>query len=355
MHPKIGKVVVAMSGGTDSSVAAAVLRKQGVDLVGVTLHLYDAEGANKVGRCCAPEDRDDARRVCDDLGIPHFVLDEREAFRSDVIEPFMTSYLDGQTPAPCVKCNSHVKLNKLVALADSFGATHVATGHYARIQYDAQGEPRLFAGRDASKDQSYFLFGAPRSILSRMLFPLGDLTKDETRAIGRELHVHNADKPDSQELCFVPDGDIGGFIDRNRGRGQPGKILDESGEVLAEHDGVHRFTVGQRKGLGLGGGPTRYVLRILPDSADVIVGDADGLISKHLRAAGVYWASTPRSEPFEGQIRVRHRHTPAPARIIPTATGFEAEFHEGQRAITPGQAAVVYCGEEVVAGGTITP
>ena len=349
----VGRVVVAMSGGTDSSVAAAMLHARGVDIVGVTMHLIDAAEDQKIGRCCAPEDRDDARRVCDALGIPHYVVDEREAFLSHVIEPFVHAYSDGRTPAPCVKCNQHVKLNKLVALADAFGATHVATGHYARLETGTDGRPRLFQGRDEEKDQSYFLFGAPPHVLSRMLFPLGEITKDEVREIGRTLHVHNADKPDSQELCFVPDGNIGGFVERNVSTTKPGYFRDATGQVVGEHGGVHQFTVGQRKGLGLSGGPARYVLRIVPESGDVVVGDADGLLGTSLSASDVSWTAGRPTDAFDGAIRIRHRHRPADARIIPTESGFRAEFASPQRAITPGQAAVVYRGDEVVAGGFI--
>lgn len=351
---RVGRVVVAMSGGADSSVAAAMLQARGVEVVGVTLHLWDAEGAQKIGRCCAPEDREDARRVCDHLGIPHYVVDERALFRERVVDPFIAAYAAGTTPAPCVECNQHVKLGRLVALADVFGATHVATGHYARIIYDTDGRARLLRGRDVDKDQSYFLFGASSEALARLLFPLGDLTKDETRSIGRALAIPTADKPDSQELCFVPDGDIGAFIERATAAPAHGNIVDETGAVLGVHAGVHRFTVGQRRGLGLAGGaPPRYVLRIISDTNDVVVGPDSALGSTALRARGVAWVGARPAAPFEGEVRVRHRHTPAAALITPTADGFEAMFREPQRAVTPGQAAVVYRGEEVVAGGTI--
>jgi tRNA-specific 2-thiouridylase len=352
--PAVGRVVVAMSGGVDSSVAAALLHAQGLEVVGATLHLWDAEGASKVGRCCAPEDRDDARRVCDHLGIPHYVVDERELFRARVVDPFVAAYASGTTPAPCVACNQHVKLTRLVALADAFGATHVATGHYARIDYDSSGRPRLLRGRDGDKDQSYFLYGAPPSVLSRLLFPLGALTKDETRAEGRRLGVPNADKPDSQELCFVPDGDVGHFVEAQGAAPRTGRIIDESGAEVGRHTGIHRFTVGQRRGLGLAGGaPARYVLRIVKDTGDVVVGADDALAASTFRARDVAWTVEAPAAPFEALVRVRHRHTPAPARVTPTEAGFEACFHAPQRALTPGQAAVIYRGEEVVGGGTI--
>ena len=343
--------MVAMSGGVDSSVAAALLHEQGHEVVGVTLHLWDAAGEQQVGRCCAPEDREDARRTCDHLGVPHYVLDEREAFRRDVVEPFLDSYRAGETPIPCVECNRSVKLEHLAVLADRFGCGSVATGHYARTEPTAEGA-RLLRGEDVAKDQSYFLYGLSSSTLSRLIFPLGGMVKDQARAHGRRLGVPNADKGDSQELCFVPDGDIAGFVSRYRGPGRPGVLRTEAGEVLGEHQGVEAFTVGQRKGLGLGGGPLRYVLRIVGD--DVVVGPNAQLAGREVRAHKVSWLRTPPTDSFDARVRIRYRHDPAPARVEPTDDGFRALFHEPQRAITPGQAAVIYRGEEVLGGGTIT-
>ena len=354
-----GRVLVAMSGGVDSSVAAALLHEQGHDLVGVTLHLWDAEGAQKVGRCCAPEDREDARRACDAIGIPHFVIDERTAFREAVVDPFVEGYRRGVTPSPCVACNQHVKLGRLAQLADSFGCTQIATGHYARVERDPGGDAvTLRRGHDPSKDQSYFLYGVPRAILARMLFPLGGITKDATRAEGRRLGVPGWDKRDSQELCFVPDGDIGGFVDRAPGDGvRPGRVVDQAGRALGTHEGVHRFTVGQRKGLGLvapaEGGRPRYVLRIVPDTGDVVVGDGDALACGSLEAGKVEWTAAPPSDTFEADVQIRHHHRAMPARIELTALGFRASFLTPQRAVAPGQAAVVYVGDQVVGGGTI--
>jgi tRNA-specific 2-thiouridylase len=283
------------------------------------------------------------------------VIDERAAFRDEVVEPFVRAYLEGTTPSPCVHCNRGVKLGRLMALADALGCEHLATGHYARITHDTRGT-HLLRGADRDKDQSYFLFGLPESVRRRLIFPLGDLNKPEVRAEGRRLGVPNADKPDSQQLCFVPDGDVGGFVERNAPPGvvKAGVLREEDGRAVGTHGGVHRFTVGQRRGLGLaGGGDARYVLRILPESGDVVIGGEASLLSEGLRAREAVWSGAPPSGEVDAAVRVRYRHQPAAARVRATPDGFEARFLEPQRAVAPGQAAVVYVGEEVVAGGFI--
>jgi len=348
------RILVAMSGGVDSSLAAALLHEQGFEVLGVTLHLWDAEGGDKVGRCCAPEDRDDARRTCELLGVPHYVLDEREAFREHVVEPFVRTNLAGKTPIPCVACNQQVKLARLWQIAQSFGAERVATGHYARLRVNADGSADLLRGRDLSKDQSYFLFGVPQEILRRMVFPLGELHKPEAREAARRLGLPNWAKPDSQELCFVPDGNVRGFVERHGGRSEAGEIVDEAGAVLGRHPGIAGFTVGQRRGLNLPGSEPRYVLRVLHDTQQVVVGTADRLAAHELYAADVSWTSARPDAPFAAEVRIRSRHTPAAARIVPSATGFTAHFEAPQSAVAPGQAAVVYVGERVVGGGYIS-
>ncbi|HEY2736559.1 MAG TPA: tRNA 2-thiouridine(34) synthase MnmA [Polyangiales bacterium] len=347
------RVLVAMSGGVDSSLAAAMLHAQGHSVIGVTLHLWDAEGEDKVGRCCAPEDRDDARRTCELLGVPHYVLDERAAFRSHVVDPFIEINRAGKTPIPCVACNQQVKLGRLWEIAQSFGAERIATGHYARLQFSAEGRAELLRGRDLGKDQSYFLFGVPQRVLRQMIFPLGELHKDEARERARIFGLPNWAKPDSQELCFVPDGNVRGFIERHAGEQPPGEIVDEHGQVLGAHAGIAGFTIGQRRGLGVPGPAPRYVLRVVPETAQVVVGAADRLGRHELAAQDVSWTSLRPSEPFHGQVRIRSRHQPADALVTPTHAGFTARFALPQSAIAPGQAAVVYVDERVVAGGFI--
>lgn len=345
-----------MSGGVDSSVAAALLRERGHDVLGVTLHLWDAERGARVGRCCAPEDRDDARRTCEHLGIAHYVIDERAAFRENVVDPFVRDRLEGRTPLPCASCNGDVKLKRLAALARALGATHVATGHYARVAHAPDGHVSLLRGADLDKDQSYFLYGVSQDVLARLLLPLGEMTKTVVRAEGRRLGVPNWNKPDSQELCFVPDGDVHGFVARYGGAGaraRAGRVVDECGRVLTEHSGVEGFTIGQRRGLHTGGGVPRYVLHIVAERNEVVVGDDARLWQRSLRAEQVAWIEPRPASALLAGVRIRHGHGPAPARVTPVKDGFTAEFEQPQRAPACGQAAVLYDGDRVLGGGVI--
>lgn len=347
-------VLVAMSGGVDSSLAAALLHRQGYRVVGVTLHLWDAEGEDRVGRCCAPEDREDARRTCDFLGIPHYVMDERAAFRARVVDPFLDQNLAGKTPSPCVACNQQVKLSRLAELATQLDIARIATGHYARVERGSGAGPTLWMGKDRGKDQSYFLFGVAESLLARLEFPLGSLTKHEVRGLAREMGLPNWDKPDSQELCFVPDGDIHGFAARHRAEaGRSGPILDEVGRVLGTHRGLEGYTVGQRRGVGVAGAHARYVLKLIPEKNAIVLGPEERLGATELAAENAVWiGEEPRAE-FDAEVRIRYRHAPSPARVVPDAAGFHVRFETPQRAAAPGQAAVVYRGTQVLGGGFI--
>jgi tRNA-specific 2-thiouridylase len=349
------RVLVAMSGGVDSSLAAALLHEAGHEVVGVTLHLWDAQGEQQVGRCCAPEDREDARRTCDLLGVPHYVIDEREAFRSLVVEPFLDENLAGRTPIPCVRCNQQVKLARLWELAQTLGASRVATGHYARLEFAADGSARLLCGADLAKDQSYFLFGVAPALLGRLIFPLGDLTKEQTRGHARRLGLPNWNKPDSQELCFVPDRDVRGFIGRQRpDAARPGPLLDSEGRVVGQHEGIEGFTVGQRRGIGVSASRPQYVLRVIPSQNAVVIGPEEELLCSGLSASHVAWLSPPPAQAFEAQVRIRYHHQAAPAIVTATPDGFDLRFANPQRAVAPGQAAVIYQGSRVVGGGFIT-
>ncbi len=351
------RVVVAMSGGVDSSVAAALLREQGHDVVGVSMLLARTPATSvRAGQgCCSLEDFRDARRVAERLGIPYYVWNLADAFQSRVIEPFAAEYLRGRTPNPCLLCNRDLKFDELWRRAGALGAGAIATGHYARIARDAEtGRWRLLRARDAAKDQSYFLFSLSQAQLARTLFPVGDLSKDEVRDAARGLGLEVAEKPESQEICFVPNRDYAGFVERHAdpARIRGGTVVDEDGRPVARHGGIHRFTIGQRRGLGLGGGTVRYVTAIDAASATVRVGPKSTLATSGLVAEDVHWTG---ERVTHASVRLRHRHVPVPARIEPRgARAVAVWFDEPASAVTPGQAAVFYRGEEVVGGGWIS-
>jgi tRNA-specific 2-thiouridylase len=354
-----------MSGGVDSSVAAARLVDAGYDVVGVTLHLWDypddpdAKGGH--ARCCAPEDQHDAKRVADALGFPHYTFDRRELFRERVVNPFVDAYLSGDTPSPCTACNRGVKLGELFAIADRLGATQVATGHYARVvrgpTCEAESEWFVAEGVDASKDQSYFLYSLRSSDVARLLFPLGESTKGEVRDEALARRLPGAIKGESQELCFVGQGAHAytSFVEAEaKGRVRPGKIVDHEGRVIREHEGIHRFTVGQRKGLGVSVGRPVFVTRVDAATATVHLGGEDELLS---RSAIVDEAvlHDRRALPFRARVRVRYRHEGAMADVDRDgASGaLRLRFDAPVRAVTRGQVAVFYDGDRVVGGGRI--
>ncbi len=359
-----------MSGGVDSSTVAAMLRAEGHNVVGLTMQLWNQrrlagkEGMPESvqGRCCSLDDVYDARRVAQQIGIPYYVVNHEERFERDVIRPFVEEYVSGRTPIPCSLCNNHLKFDQLLIVAQQIGASRVATGHYARVAFDeARGRWLLKRPADSSKDQTYFLFGLTQEQLGRTIFPLGEMTKPEVRELARHHGLALAEKPDSQEICFVPGGDYKRFIDAylaEQGEALPetaGDLVTTNGEVIGEHSGIHNFTVGQRKGLGVATGSPLYVIQISGANKQVIVGGEENLYSRTLRARRVNLiAVDDLREPMRASVKIRHRHEPAPAMIEKSgADEILVTFDEPQRAITPGQAAVFYDGEIVVGGGWI--
>jgi len=369
--PEQETIAVAMSGGVDSSTVAAILAQNGDNVVGLTLQLWDQTRlagkhgipeAPKAGRCCSLDDVYDARRVAEHLSIPYYVVNQEERFEKDVVRPFVSEYLAGRTPIPCSLCNNHLKFDQLLQTARSIGASSIATGHYAINEYDPKrGRWILKRPTDLAKDQTYFLFGLTQDQLSRTLFPLGRLTKPEVREVARQRGLTLAEKPDSQEICFIPGGDYKRFLTaylEEQGEQMPdtaGELVAASGEALGRHDGISNFTVGQRKGLGVSSPSPLYVLAIDPASHRVTVGTDAELASTTLRAGKLNWISIPElTAPMRVKIKIRHRHEPAWATLEPSVPGeVVATFDEPQRAITPGQSAVFYNGDEVVGGGWI--
>ena len=360
-----------MSGGVDSSTAAALLKEQGHELIGFTMQLWnqrrninvDENGDSLPSRCCSLDDVYDARRVAESLGFPFYVLNLEKDFEEAVVNPFIQSYLDGETPIPCVACNSRLKFASLDKMAQSLDCDKVATGHFARVEYDEKANRyRLFRGRNHWKDQSYFLWELTQDQLSRSYFPLGEMLKSEVRDIARENNLYVAEKQESQEICFVPDGKYAEFIDRylqheNRADELPkgGDIVNQKGEKLNEHAGIHRYTIGQRRGLGIAHEKPLYVLQIERAKNQIIVGEKEELDSIEFTAKGVNWVAFDEpTEPVRASVKVRYRHEPAPATIHALAENrARIVFDEPQAAITPGQATVFYNGEECVGGGWI--
>jgi len=369
-------IAVAMSGGVDSSTVAAMLAHEGGpdaqnSVVGLTLQLWDQTrlagrhgipDAPKAGRCCSLDDVYDARRVAEHLGIPYYVVNQQARFERDVVRPFVEEYMAGRTPVPCSLCNNHLKFDALLQTARSIGAGRIATGHYAVNEFDAtRNRWILKRPADLAKDQTYFLFGLTQEQLSRTLFPLGNLTKTQVREAARRHGLALAEKPDSQEICFIPGGDYKQFLAaylEEQGERVPetaGELVASSGEVLGRHEGIFNFTVGQRKGLGVSSPTPLYVLSIDPASHRVTVGAEAELATRTLRARRLNWISIPAlTGPMRVRAKIRHRHEPAWATIEPAGPDeVLATFDEPQRAVTPGQSAVFYDGDEVVGGGWI--
>ena len=363
-EPSKSRVVVAMSGGVDSSVVAALLKRQGYDVVGITLQLYDHGAAvHRKGACCAGQDIHDARRVAETIGIPHYVLDFEDRFRQAVIDRFAQSYLEGETPIPCVECNRSIKFRDLLETARDLGADALATGHYVSSRRLPDGRRALFRAADPERDQSYFLYATTPEQLRMLRFPLGEMPKEDTRALARELGLSVAEKADSQDICFVPQGKYSTVIERLKpGAVRPGPIVHLDGRVLGQHQGIVHYTVGQRRGLGLSVGEPLYVVRLDAGAARVIVGPRDALSTRSIRITDLNWlGDTPleslRERPLEVAVRVRSTREPRPALLHFDETGATIELMAPEDGVSPGQACVMYDSDapraRVLGGGTI--
>ena len=357
MKPR--NVLVAMSGGVDSSVAAALLVEQGHRVIGVTMKTFcysESDGPSQT--CCGLDGIMDARRVADRLGIPHYVFDVEREFTRDVIDDFVAEYARGRTPNPCVRCNGNTKFRDLLKRGAMLGCDAIATGHYARMGTDATGSPRLLRGRDSNKDQAYFLWSLPTEILPQLLFPLGELTKPEVRERARELDLSTAEKPESQEICFVPTGNYVDVLEQKLPPDHPalapGALVTAGGETLGTHEGFARYTVGQRRGLGGGRGQRLYVIGTRPATREVVVGTAAELQRDRVAIGELNWHGQPASVGDRMSVQIRHRAPAIPARVTSTDhAGIELTLDSPQRAVTPGQSAVLFDGELVLGGGRI--
>jgi tRNA-uridine 2-sulfurtransferase len=360
---------VAMSGGVDSSVVAGMLHARGETVVGLTMQLWNqrrlpelAGEGKPSGRCCSIEDIYDARHVAQLLGIPYYVVNFERRFEDQVVKPFIDEYLAGRTPIPCTLCNNFIKFDQFLEMAEGVGAARIATGHYARITFNPEsGRWELRRSVDSTKDQTYFLFGLTQDQLARTVFPLGGMHKSEVRDLARRLGIPTADKPDSQEICFVPNGDYAGFIDayhREQGSAKEelaGELVTADGQVVGEHAGVHHFTVGQRRGLKIAAGEPLYVISTEPSTRRVVIGRKDELLRSSMHVSQINWISiAPPSEPLRAEVKIRNKHAASWATLEPLGKErAEVRFDQPQRALTPGQGAVFYSGDLVLGGGWI--